>query len=432
MNWFEGQIIQAIGAAKEQNKLFIVVVTGNNEDEASNQFLSLLNEVSGELENTICIKVENGSVSCKQFSAIYPVILVPSIYFIDSQSGVNIETTGGAVTKEKLLESLNKARNSKSESMTSPRNERVEQARQVLQSEGLDDSKSEVAAAATSTPTTSMTLEERVERAKRLLAQKQAEKVLEEKEKDKNSETERREVGKKMAEIKRKQADEEIRKAAEERQKEKEEQRVALEKIREQLAQDRAERAEKFHKEKIERDEKRKELEKQKLAEETRKAEERVAERNTIARIQFRLANGVTQNHKFSPEQTIGDLYQYVIDEVDQPYGSNVSLSTTFPSRQLDQEPSDKSLRDAGLVPSTTILVLPKSRSSSSLTPANGGIMDYVWLLLTPLTVVWGLISSFIFGQGQPPSVGNQGRKRQANEASTSGARYVLLCNGVR
>ena len=28
MNWFEGQIIQAIGAAKEQNKLFVVVVTG--------------------------------------------------------------------------------------------------------------------------------------------------------------------------------------------------------------------------------------------------------------------------------------------------------------------------------------------------------------------------------------------------------------------
>merc|ERR1711860_219401 len=124
--------------------------------------------------------------------------------------------------------------------------------------------------------------------------------------------------------------------------------------------------------------------------------------------------------------------YQYVIDEVDQPYGSNVSLSTTFPSRQLDQEPSDKSLRDAGLVPSTTILVLPKSRSSSSLTPANGGIMDYVWLLLTPLTVVWGLISSFIFGQGQPPSVGNQGRKRQANEASTSGARATKKKSGIK
>ena len=48
------------------------------------------------------------------------------------------------MTKEKLMESLNKAKNSKNaSSVTSPRNERVEQARQVIQSEGLDDSKNE-------------------------------------------------------------------------------------------------------------------------------------------------------------------------------------------------------------------------------------------------------------------------------------------------
>ena len=123
-----------------------IIFSGNAEDEASTQFLSLLDdpEISQELENAISIKVENGTVACNQFSAIYPVILVPSIYFIDSQSGVNIETTGGVVTKEKLMESLNKAKNSKNaSSVTSPRNERVEQARQVIQSEGLDDSKSE-------------------------------------------------------------------------------------------------------------------------------------------------------------------------------------------------------------------------------------------------------------------------------------------------
>ena len=351
------------------------------------------------------------------------MILVPSIYFIDSQSGVNIETTGGGVTKENLLKSLQTAMKggvtgasgSGAESITSPRSERVEQARQVIQNEGLDDSKTEPAP---STPTTSMTLEERVERAKRLLAQKQAEKDQESKDKEKSSEMERREVGKKMQEHKRNQADEEIRKAAEERQKDKEEQRVALQKIREQLAQDRAERAEKFNREKSERDEKRKELERQKLAEEAKKAEERAAERASVARIQFRLANGATQNHKFSPEDTIGDLYQYVIDHIDTPYGSNVSLSTTFPSRQLDQESKDKTLRDAGLVPSTTILVLPRATRGTLAAPTSGGIMDYVWLLLTPITVIWGMITSF-FGQGQ-----NQGRKRQANEpATSSGAR---------
>ena len=60
-----------------------------------------------------------------------------------------------------------------------------------------------------------------------------------------------------------------------------------------------------------------------------------VANRSTVARIQFKLPNGVSQNHKFDPENTIGDLYNYVIDELKTPYGNNVSLSTTFPSRYV-------------------------------------------------------------------------------------------------
>jgi hypothetical protein len=46
-----------------------------------------------------------------------------------------------------------------------------------------------------STPTTTLSLEERVERAKRLLADKQAQKVNEESEKSKDQESERREMG---------------------------------------------------------------------------------------------------------------------------------------------------------------------------------------------------------------------------------------------
>ena len=49
---------------------------------------------------------------------------------------------------------------------------------------------------------TGLSLEERVERAKRLLADKQAQKVKEEQEKSKNSETERREMGKNIQAMK--------------------------------------------------------------------------------------------------------------------------------------------------------------------------------------------------------------------------------------
>ena len=41
--------------------------------------------------------------------------------------------------------------------------------------------------------------------------------------------------------------------------------------------------------------------------------------------------------NKFEPEDTIDDLYTYVMNEIENPYGSNVSLQTTFPLRELDQ-----------------------------------------------------------------------------------------------
>merc|ERR1712166_1229143 len=173
------------------------------------------------------------------------------------------------------------------DSIASPRNERVEQARQVLQSEVVQEASEEDKP---STPTTTMSLEERVERAKRLLADKQAQKTKEEIEKSKDQESERREMevveevvttpeepkieGKSVAGNKKKNEDAEFRKAAEERQKDKEESRLALIKIKEQIAQDRAERSDKFKNEKLEREEKLKDQEMLKLAEEAKKAEQ--------------------------------------------------------------------------------------------------------------------------------------------------------------
>ena len=85
--------------------------TGADDEETSKQFLEVLNEaeISSKLKKAVCIKVQNGTQPCNQFSQLYPVILVPSIYFIDSQSGTNIETTGGTVEKEKIISSVDKA-----------------------------------------------------------------------------------------------------------------------------------------------------------------------------------------------------------------------------------------------------------------------------------------------------------------------------------
>merc|ERR1712172_466567 len=427
MDWYEGSIGEAIQCAKMSKSVFVVVIYGADDDETSKKFLEVLNEadISSKLKkaNAVSIKIQNGTESCTQFSQIYPVILVPSIYFIDSQSGTNIETTGGSAEKDKLMQSIEKALKDQSintaaavaDSVASPRNERVEQARQVLQSEVVQEASEEYKP---STPTTTLSLEERVERAKRLLADKQAQKAKEETEKSKSQESERREMGKQVAANKKKNEDAEFRKAAEERQKDKEESRLALIKIKEQIAQDRAERSDKFNKEKLEREEKRKDQEMQKLAEE---AEQVAIERSSVARIQFKLPNGVSQIHRFDPADTIGDLYNYVIDELTTPYGSNVSLSTTFPSRNLDDVERTSSLRENGLVPSTTILILPKNRGTMSSSSGNGGIFDYIWLLLTPLTALWALLSSFMSGNTETQGAsGNQNTSRLLDTSNPS------------
>merc|ERR1712203_675274 len=185
MDWYEGSIGEAIQCAKMSKSVFVVVIYGADDDKTSKKFLEVLNEadISSKLKkaNAVSIKIQNGTESCTQFSQIYPVILVPSIYFIDSQSGTNIETTWGSAEKDKLMQSIEKALKDQSinsntaaavaDSVASPRNERVEQARQVLQSEVVQEASEEDKP---STPTTTLSLEERVERAKRLLADKQA------------------------------------------------------------------------------------------------------------------------------------------------------------------------------------------------------------------------------------------------------------------
>merc|ERR1719469_147344 len=59
-------------------------------------------------DDMVCIKVENGSTACTQFSQIYPVIIVPSVFFIDSATGVDLEITA-VVSKESLTASVKKA-----------------------------------------------------------------------------------------------------------------------------------------------------------------------------------------------------------------------------------------------------------------------------------------------------------------------------------
>merc|ERR1712128_272609 len=90
---------------------------------------------------------------------------------------------------------------------------------------------------------------------------------------------------------------------------------------------------------------------------------------------------------------------------------SSFSLSTTFPRRMLDEEEKSTSLKQLKLAPSATILVLPLGGLVSN---QDGGLMSLIWLILTPFTVLWAMLSS-LFGSASssaaPPPSGSNTRR---------------------
>jgi len=84
MEWFNGGVGEAIAAAKAKKAIFAVFVKGKSDEDPTIKLTEILEdlEVVSVLTGMVCISVENGTNTCMQFSSIYPVILVPSVYFI--------------------------------------------------------------------------------------------------------------------------------------------------------------------------------------------------------------------------------------------------------------------------------------------------------------------------------------------------------------
>jgi len=335
MEWNDSPIGSSIQLAKSKQLLFVVFIHGEDECEGSRKLLDLLSNSECALakkfgESCVAIKIKNGSESFKQFSQIYPVLLVPSLYFIDSASGVDLEVTAvnAEVTLDRLMASLDKAVVAKvtrdadaSKVATAPQQGASAEvaadesgaqattaaavpaaanpaATDTVYAE-LDFRATEVAApagasnAATANDTASaaadagqkqLALDERVARAKEMLEKSRQKKSQEEKEKAKNSELERRALGKNLHEFKRQQEEEQAKRIAEERRKEKAEEAAARERVRAQIAQDRAEKAARFDALKKEEEEKRQQREAEERQRQAQEAERLAAARRAERR----------------------------------------------------------------------------------------------------------------------------------------------------
>ncbi|XP_073503366.1 UBX domain-containing protein 4 isoform X2 [Phyllobates terribilis] len=449
MLWFQGSIPEAIAAAKQRSSVFVVFVAGD--DEQSTQMAeSWGNEsvVRAAAEGFVAIRIDSKSETCLQFSQIYPVVCIPSSFFI-GESGIPLEVIAGSISAEELIAKITKVKQMHSgkndelslgadSSSDSPVTSTTESC-PVSESTSVESPPIQTSSASPETtpvqsddfPTDeskevvedASDMAEKMERVMTKLEKKMEEKKKEEQEKEIKREIDRRKVGKDMLEYKRKQEDEQARRALEERNREKAEDKAARERIIQQIAQDRADRAARFAKTKEEQEAiKAAELQARQAEMEARR-EAAQKERRTIARIQFRLPDGSSFTNQFSSEAPLEEARQFAAQTVGNTYG-NFSLATMFPRREFTKEDYGKSLLSLELAPSASIVVLPAGRPARAVVQSSdGGVWGFLGTLLYPLLAVWRFLSSFLFSS--PPSTQHTDRpgytpQESANSSASS------------
>lgn len=423
MRWFQGSIPDAINAAKQRSCIFVVVVTG--EDEQSTQLLTNWEEekVSKAATNCVAIKVDAKSETCLLFSHIYPVVCIPSSFFIGA-NGTPLEVIAGSVSAEELVKRIDRVSqmhlhyieegkvppesNGPVEPVSAEHTASSPAPATGQTASGKDREDELKSASVSSAETTSSdqprpSAEDNADQVKRLtkrLEERQEQKRMEEEEKEISNEIKRRKVGKDMQDFQRKQDDDKAKRLVEERNRERLMERAARERVKQQIALDRAERAARYANTKQE--------EKASSPASQQGAQKKTASPSTsaTARIQFRLPNGSSLSSSFPSQTRLQEARHFVLQEVGSRYG-NFSLATMFPRREFTREDLDRTLLELELVPSASVVLLPQSESSGyAVRSPAGGVWTMLGSLFFPLLAVWRFLSSFLFSAPLQPREG--------------------------
>ncbi|XP_028928391.1 UBX domain-containing protein 4 isoform X2 [Ornithorhynchus anatinus] len=412
-------------------------------------------------DSFIAIKIDTQSEACLQFSQIYPVVCVPSSFFI-GDSGIPLEVIAGSVTAEELISRIHKvtrmhrlkneatvvADGQLTDSMSPPASSDgptgVKENPQAPSEEHCEPStsvtiKQEATSVTIKQEATSVTIKQevslsgdtsgsaspsqeaqvqsqesgmgrppaddltdKVERITKKLEERREEKRKEEEQKEIQKEIDRRKTGKEMLDYKRKQEEELTKRLLEERSREKAEDKAARERIKRQIAMDRAERAARFAKTKEEVEAAKAAALQARQAEMEAKKEPPPRERSAVARIQFRLPDGSSFTNQFPATAPLENVRQFAAQTVGTIYG-NFSLATMFPRREFTQEDYGRNLSDLELAPSASVVLVPAGRTAVATSTSTGGdLWAFLGTILYPLIAVWRIISNFLFASPPP------------------------------
>lgn len=264
--------------------------------------------------------------------------------------------------------------------------------------------------------------EDKIKRAMQLIEQKRKEKADQEAREEKEREIRRRKEGQQLIDLKKWQEDQEMKEVLENREKEKREAKAARQRVLEQIAQDKEERAAKFGQIPVEP---KTETPSANLNKPTTTAD--------TARIQFKKPDGSNETHSFKSSQTYSELHLFVQNTV--LAKSNITefkLATTFPRREFTAEDNSKTLLELGLIPSSVLLIIPTKKSfkagpSNLLPTQTSGVVSMlqsvVMGLISPVFALFNYIKNILSGAGNrrnDEENPNEAGKRKRDEETLS------------
>ncbi|XP_050307397.1 UBX domain-containing protein 4 isoform X2 [Anthonomus grandis grandis] len=412
MRWYQEGIAEAIQVSKAKGAIFVIYIEGKDEkSQALSNFIET-GEVESRLEseNFVAIKVEADSVPHKQFCEFYKQTPVPSIYFIgefgyplkiitdaSDASGLSKEIDEVLVLRTNNAGAQSSTQNSASASQNLIASEQTDQKpSDVVCENGVCTIKrnpeplklEEQTPVSSSGDQDSLTAEQKVERAKKLMEMRKIEKEREERELEKEKELERRKAGQAIQNMKKWQEDQELKQLKEEREKEKRLEREAKERVLAQIAQDKAERAAKFQPT-ASSTPTLKENEKPAAVPSTSKSD------SNTARLQFKMPDGTSKTQDFPSTDKLQSVVNFVKANFNLA-ANKFTLSTTFPRRQFGDKDFTETLADLQLTPNAVILVLPLNRGTVSTSQGPGGLSGFLFALLAPFIGIFNFIKSFL------------------------------------
>jgi len=380
--FFSGTVQEAVTQAIELKFMLVVSIQDDKGDSLRLDSETWKNEKVAELLSTevVSLKLIASSEAARYFYSIYPVLILPTIYFIGF-NGAPLKVITGFQTPEQVLATFQEAKNLLYNQPTTP-----SQSSASSSSPSPSSSPSSSSSAAPSTPQPSpkeqtyqrphLSEEEQKKKLLTKLEEIKRKKAEEENQKEKENEINRRKNGRESSETVKRLQETKVKRELEEKQKEKKDELAAKKKIKEQIEADKRERKKLF---------------------EAKEPKETVLQNpptgmslyktpsDAPSKIAFRLLDGSTVSSQFKSTDTLATAKSFI--EMNYNY-KRFSMNCPYPRHTYTEDEMNSTLRDLQLHPNGTIIILsldgtttqpPSSFPSNASTAASGSWSDTIY-----------------------------------------------------